>query len=159
MSERFGNGYALLIATNENAVADYALPDVAKDIAAMETILKNEERCAYDPVHIKVIIGKDATRQAILDGLDWLEEQIQHDAGGDATALIYYSGHGWRDERASLPAYYLIPYDMRPGPIPPPRPARRGFRSCRECVDLAAAARDSRLLPFRGHGRQGSPTL
>ena len=103
MSEQFSSGYALLIATNENAVADYALPDVAKDIAAVEAVLKHEERCAYDPTHVKVIMGKDVTRQAILDGLDWLEEQIQKDASGNATALIYYSGHGWRDESISPP--------------------------------------------------------
>lgn len=138
MSERFSNGYALLIATNENAVADYALPDVAKDIAAMEAVLKHEERCAYDPAHVKVIMGKDVTRQAILDGLDWLEEQIQTDASGNATALIYCSGHGWRDESVSPPAYYLIPYDMRPGPIPP-----RALRA----EDFAAAV--SALTPRR----------
>lgn len=135
---QFSNGYALLIATNENAIANYALPDVAKDIAAVEAVLKHEERCAYDPAHIKVLMGKDATRQGIVDGLDWLEEQIQKDASGNATALVYYSGHGWRDEDASPPAYYLIPYDMRPGPILP-----RALRA----EDFAAAV--SALTPRR----------
>ena len=119
MNNGFANGYALLIAVNDNAVLDYALRDVEKDIVAVEAALKHEERCSYDPAHVKVIMDKDVTRQAILDGLDWLEAQIQKDATGNATALIYYSGHGWRDESISPPAYYLIPYDMRPGPIPP----------------------------------------
>jgi len=138
MPERFSNGYALLIATNENVVAKYALPDVAKDIVAVEAVLKHMERCAYDPAHIKVLMGKDATRQTILDGVDWLEDQIQKDASGNATALIYYSGHGWQDTSVSPPAYYLIPYDMRPGPIPP-----RALRA----EDFAAAV--SALTPRR----------
>ena len=59
-----------------------------------------------------------ATRQGILDGLEWLRDQINQDTSGDTTALIYYTGHGWRNEDGASKGYYLIPYDMRGGAIP-----------------------------------------
>ncbi len=123
MPDQFSSGYGLLIAVDENAVPAYALPDVAKDAAAMEGVLKHPERCAYASDHVKVLTGQAATRQGILDGLDWLAEQVAKDGSGRATAVIYYSGHGWRDEATDPPAHYLIPFDMRAGP-----PALRALR-------------------------------
>ncbi|NTV88280.1 MAG: hypothetical protein HGA21_16245, partial [Burkholderiaceae bacterium] len=55
--------------------------------------------------------GAAATRTGILDGLGWLGARLAAD--GDATALIYYSGHGWCDEAQESPAYYLLPHDVR----------------------------------------------
>jgi uncharacterized caspase-like protein len=111
-SEQFANGYALLIGVDENNVEPWALPDVAKDITALAKVLTHPERCAYPVINVKVLTGEDATRQSILDGLDWLHERIQADTSGNATAVVYYTGHGWRDEQVQPPIYYLIPYDM-----------------------------------------------
>jgi hypothetical protein len=44
MNTQFANGYALLIGTNENCVTRWALPDVAKDIKALEKVLIHPER-------------------------------------------------------------------------------------------------------------------
>lgn len=123
---QFDHGFALLIGVNENKVPGWSLPPVANDIAALKQVLADPERCAYPPDHVKVISGGDATRQGILDGLDWLHDQIQADTSGAATAIILYAGHGWRDAAAQLPAaqssaqasaqapaYYLVPYDVR----------------------------------------------
>ena len=117
MAQTFAHGYALLIGVTENQVARWALPDVAKDITAMSEVLAHPERCAYPAENIKTIVGPAATREGILAGLGWLEERLRADTGGDAggnaTAVIYYTGHGWRDAGSSSPAYYLIPYDVR----------------------------------------------
>ncbi|MBN1922023.1 MAG: caspase family protein [Anaerolineae bacterium] len=107
----FEHGYALLIGVDENAVAKWALPAVAKDVAALREVLVHPERCAYPVDNVKVLTGKNATRQGILDGLDWLAECLQADA--EATAIIYYTGHGWRDTVQTPAAFYLIPYDVR----------------------------------------------
>lgn len=61
--------------------------------------------------HVKLISGPDATRSNILAGFDWLQECLAQDAA--ATAVVYYSGHGWRDEQTQPPQYYFIPYDVR----------------------------------------------
>lgn len=113
MPERFGNGYALLVGVNENYVDKWALPAVVKDVEALAKVLTHPERCAYLEGNVKVITGQEATRQGILDGLEWLQARIQADASGNATAVVYYTGHGWHDELAQLPDFYLIPYDIR----------------------------------------------
>jgi uncharacterized caspase-like protein len=113
MPEGFANGYALLIGVDENHVDRWALPDVAKDIAALEKVLTHPGRCAYAGGNVKTITGREATRQGILDGLEWLQACIQADASGSATAIVYYTGHGWRDKTADPPGFYLIPYDVR----------------------------------------------
>lgn len=118
MPEQFSHGFGLLIGVDENAVPAYALPDVAKDVAALQAVLTHPERCAYAPDHVRVLTGQTATRQGILDGLVWLAEQIARDGSGLATVVVYYSGHGWRSDYVDPPAHFLIPFDMRPGPIP-----------------------------------------
>ena len=95
MTDRYLHGYALLIGVDQNNVPDWALPDVANDIAALHQVLIHPERCAYEDTHVKAITGPQATRDAILAGFDWLRQCIAQDA--DATAVVYYSGHGWRD--------------------------------------------------------------
>jgi hypothetical protein len=106
----FDHGYALLIGVDENSVATWALPGVANDIELLRQVLVHPQRCAYPEDNIRTITGEDATQDDILDGLEWLGARIREDA--EATAVIYYSGHGWRDE-ATVPAgFYFIPYDI-----------------------------------------------
>lgn len=109
----FVHGYALLIGVDANHLSNLALPDVAKDIAALDKVLTDPKRCAYQAEHVRVIAGTEATRQNIIEALEWLQEVIAADKSGNATAFIYYSGHGWRDTATHPPQYYLIPYDMR----------------------------------------------
>jgi hypothetical protein len=115
MSEKFINGYALLIGVNENSNPAWALPDVKKDVLALQKVLIHPERCAYLESNVKVILGKDSNRQNILAGLDWLEEKIKDDSTGNATAVVFYSGHGFRDDSTEPATYYLIPYDVKSG--------------------------------------------
>ena len=110
---QFEAGYALLIGVNENAIAQLALPDVAQDIAALRNVLIHPERCAYSEQHVRVITGSQATRQGILDGIEWLHDKLQADESDNATAVVYYSGHGWQDSADGQTTYYLIPYDMQ----------------------------------------------
>jgi hypothetical protein len=130
MSQQFEHGYALLVGVDENYVSKWALPDVAKDIEALAKVLAHPERCAYPSENIKTITGQEATRRGILDGLEWLQERIQADASGNATAIVYYTGHGWRAEPPAPPDFCLIPYDVRLGKI-----RSRGLRA----ADLAEA--------------------
>ena len=116
MSHTFTHGYALLIGVDENHVSAYALPDVAKDIQALTKVLIHSQRCAYPDDNVKTLTGQEATRQSILDGLEWLQEHIQADTSGNATAIVYYTGHGVR-EKAEPHDFYLIPYDIREGKI------------------------------------------
>jgi hypothetical protein len=117
MPDQFSMGYALLIGVNENKVASMALPTVARDVTALQEVLVHPQRCAYPEQNVKTITGAEATRAGILEGLDWLQEKIEADTTGHATAVVYFTGHGWRDQSGGGDHYYLIPYDLQEGRI------------------------------------------
>ena len=107
----FAHGYALLIAVNENQIPNYALPTVAKDATAVRDVLTHPERCAYAAENVRLLLGRDATRDGIRGGLAWLKERIAADSSGDATVVFFYSGHGAYNPDDN--SYYLLPYDLR----------------------------------------------
>jgi hypothetical protein len=108
--EQFTNGYALLIAVNENLLPRYALPTVARDAEALRDVLVHPQRCAYPAKNVRLLAGSEASRAGIRSGLEWLKARIAADRSGNATAVIFYSGHGAfiKDERS----YYLLPFDL-----------------------------------------------
>ena len=109
--ENFTQGYALLIAVNDNLMPNYALPTVAKDTAGLRDVLVHPERCAYPKENVRVLSGRDASREGIYGGLSWLKERVAADKSGNATAVLYYSGHGAVDKDDN--SYYFLPYDLR----------------------------------------------
>lgn len=108
MTNVFEHGYALVVGVDDNNIKRLALPTVAKDVQAIYDVLVHPERCAYKEDNVKFIKGSESTRINIMEGLDWLSEKVENDP--KATAVIYYSGHGWVDK--STDKYYLIPYDI-----------------------------------------------
>ncbi|MCW1968406.1 MAG: caspase family protein [Anaerolineae bacterium] len=127
MTKKFTNGYALLISVDENSVPNWALPDVLKDVNALRDVLIHPQRCGYDPKKVRVIAGAKATRQGIFDGLAWLANNLAADTSGNATALVYYTGHGWRDPNRNPPEFYFIPYDVKPTSVAARALAARDF--------------------------------
>jgi uncharacterized caspase-like protein len=119
MPNQFTHGYTLLIGVDQSQAEEWALPDVAKDIAALRDVLVHPGRCAYPADHVKVLTGPDATRTGILDGLAWLGERVANDESDNATAVVYYTGHGWRKGSSDESDMYLLPYDIRAGQIEP----------------------------------------
>lgn len=117
MPPAFTHGYALLIGVDQNHASGYALPDVTKDIQALEKVLIHPQRCAYPADNIKTLTGQEATRQGILDGLKWLRERLHTDTSGNATTVIYYTGHGIREKSGGSHQFYLVPYDFDDGMI------------------------------------------
>ena len=112
MGDEFSHGYALLIGVGESAYSKLSLPVTVKDTQAVYAALIDPELCAYadDREHIRVLNDRDATKAAILDGLDWLKQKAESDP--DSTVFVYYSGHGWLDKNTNI--YYLIQHDIKP---------------------------------------------
>lgn len=104
--------YALLIAVDQNQVTRWALPAVANDLRELKAVLLHPERCAYAEANIKVVMGAEATRRGILEGMKWLRDCLKKDA--DATVILYYTGHGAVEGGAN----YLIPFDMDEDNVP-----------------------------------------
>ncbi|WP_420629067.1 caspase family protein [Candidatus Leptofilum sp.] len=105
----FEHGYVVVIGVDENNIERLALKTVAKDVQAVHDVLVHPQRCAYKPDNVKLLKGEKSTNKEILDALYWLQERVAEDA--EATAVIYYSGHGMVDKATDQ--YYLIPYDIR----------------------------------------------
>lgn len=109
MSETFNHGYAVVIGVDKNNIKKLELPAVEKDVTAVYEVLTHPKRCAYAEDNVHFIHGPDATKNAILEAFIWLKDKVKADP--EATAVIYYSGHGMRDKKTEL--YFLIPYDIQ----------------------------------------------
>lgn len=112
MPDKFDHGYALIVGVGESSYPKLSLPVTVKDGEALRSTLINPNLCAYqdDPDHIRFLHDAKATGKAILDELGWLKNLA--DANPEATVLVFYSGHGWVDEK--IGKYYLIPHDIDP---------------------------------------------
>ncbi len=100
MEGQFQHGYAVVI----GAGAD--LPVTIDDAAAVSSLLRDPTRCAYPPDHVALLTGEDASRSHVLAALDSLVQQTGADP--EATAVVYFSGHG-----LELPESYLMPFGYR----------------------------------------------
>ncbi len=114
MSETFAQGYALLIGVGQSQYEKWSLPVTVMDAQAIRAVLTDPGLCAYPGDHVHVLHDQQATRDAILEGLDWLVQQVA--AEPQATAVVYFSGHGWL--KKGTKRYFLIPHDVDPLDIP-----------------------------------------
>jgi WD40 repeat protein len=89
---------------------DLELKYAAKDALDLKTLWNSQKGKLYRTVEVKPLTDKDATREGILGGLDWLKKQMtQHDV-----AVISFSGHGARDNDGT---FYLAPVDVKPSSL------------------------------------------
>jgi uncharacterized caspase-like protein len=141
MSNLFTHGYALLIGVGQSKDPDWSLPVTVRDARALQAILTEPTLCAYpnDEDHVRLLHDKGATGAAILDGLAWLWTQTAA-SSEEATAVVYYSGHGWLDQLTG--EYYLLPHDIEPFDIPGSALSARAF------TDALRGISARRLLVF-----------
>lgn len=83
-------GHALLI-----GVANYqqisSLPAaILNDVNDVAATLSSPKYCAYAPANVVTLLDANATRAAVLKGL----EELAARAGADDTACVFFSGHG-----------------------------------------------------------------
>jgi len=100
-AQQFEHGYALLIGVGAD------LPVTVDDAHGLGSILTSPQRCAYLDSHVKTLTEEVATRPSILEGLNWLRQQVERDP--EATAIVYFSGHG-----GYMPGYHLVPFGYDP---------------------------------------------
>jgi hypothetical protein len=99
--------YALVIGVTDYRNEGLNLPAASKDAAQFADQLRKQKGRAFKDVVLfqdKVLVDKDATQQAIIEGVEWLKKV----ASGNDLALVYFSGHG---TTKGAQASYLVPYD------------------------------------------------
>jgi hypothetical protein len=105
MDNLFISSHALIIGVGAD------LPNTIDDAAGLAQILADPARCAYPSDQVHLLTGQDASRQAILAGLDRLAQRA--DVG--STVLVYFSGHGYLSQSPLGQIYLLMPhgYDVK----------------------------------------------
>lgn len=95
--------WVLAVGISEFRQADYNLVLAAKDARDFAAAV-SAKSALYSEVATRVLVNRDATRSAVLDGLRWLTESTQP---GDV-AMLFLAGHGVNTEGGT---YYYVPHD------------------------------------------------
>lgn len=105
--------YALVVGVGEYQHKEWSIPVASRDAEAVAEVLGNPTRCGYPAAsNIWLLRDDEATKAGILDGLAWLEGRARKQP--DATVLVYYSGHGWTEDRGAGEQSFLIGHDTDP---------------------------------------------
>jgi WD40 repeat protein len=94
--------YALVIGISDYKKEGYKLKYSAKDARDFAASLQSQEGLQYKKVNVRLLTNDDASREAILDGLDWLQSSCRI----QDTAVIFLSGHGVND---NIGLFYFLP--------------------------------------------------
>jgi WD40 repeat protein len=99
-----------VLAVGVGAYANKDIPQLnlaAKDARDFSAALQAQSGKMYREVEVKLLTDKDATRDDVVDGLDWLQKQVtQHDVG-----MLFLSGHGLNDPTMG---YVYLPVNADP---------------------------------------------
>ncbi len=85
-----------------NFPADKQLKFAAKDARDFVEEMKKQKSDLYRDVAVRLLIDDGATRDTIVDGLEW----IQRETTSKDVAMIFLSGHGVNDNTG---VYYFVP--------------------------------------------------
>ncbi len=141
----FAQGYALLIGVGND------LPATVQDVRGVERLLLDKNRAAYPREQVMTLTEKVASKLGMLDAFEKFPILVNKTEDTDKTVLIYYSGHGAKDEDG---IHYLIPNDHRThGAIPSSKLA--------DCIEALNAERIVVLLDccFAGDAKDKTPDM
>ncbi|RUP51049.1 hypothetical protein BC936DRAFT_150109 [Jimgerdemannia flammicorona] len=90
----FKHGYALVIGTGADLSGQQTdgYQSTTNDAQWFYEILTDDSRCAYPKTQVKLLVGLEATKEAICSAFEWLEEE----AKAESTVTIFFSGHARR---------------------------------------------------------------
>ena len=94
-------------------VGQYAHPDIgrlafaAKDARDFAAAIQRQQGRLYAQVEVRLLTDAQATRDEVVDGLEWLQRQVtQHDVG-----MLFFAGHGIND---AAQGYTFLPANADP---------------------------------------------
>lgn len=97
--------YLLSVGVSDYVDAEIRLDLAAKDARDFAVTMRRQGDGLYREIEERVLLDRQATRQAVLDGLNWLARNVtDHDV-----ALVFVAGHGMNDAREG---YYFLPADV-----------------------------------------------
>lgn len=94
--------YILAIGVGAYKDKELSLEFAAKDAKDFAAVMERQKGGLYRDVSVRVLTDADANRDAILDGLEWLQRQTT----SKDVAVVFMSGHGVTDPNG---IYYYLP--------------------------------------------------
>lgn len=99
--------YVLAVGVSKYKNPDYNLGLAAKDAKDFAAVLKKQQGRLYGEVVVKLLTDDSATRDDVVDGLDWLKQQVTaRDVG-----MMFIAGHGMNDNQGK---YFFLPHNADP---------------------------------------------
>ena len=95
--------YVLAIGISDYKDPDLKLNFASKDAADFAGSVKKQQGALYRKVEVKLI--PDATRDQVLDGLDWLQNEVT----ARDVAMVFLAGHGVNDRNGE---YFFLPANV-----------------------------------------------
>lgn len=99
--------YVLAVGVSKYANPEYNLGLASKDANDFVNSLKGQKGKLYSDVAVKLLTDAQATKDDVLDGLDWLKQNVTANDVG----VMFVAGHGMNDK---LGGYYFMPHNADP---------------------------------------------
>jgi len=99
--------YILAVGVTKYANTDFNLGLAAKDANDFVNVMLKQKGGLYRDVEVKLLTNEEATRDNIVDGLEWITKATT----SRDVAMIFLSGHGIND---NLNRYYFAPHNFNP---------------------------------------------
>lgn len=99
--------YVLAIGVSKYANPEYNLGLASKDANDFVNSLQGQKGKLYSDVVVKLLTDAQATRDNVLEGLGWLEQNVKSTDVG----IMFVAGHGMNDK---LGGYYFMPHNADP---------------------------------------------
>lgn len=106
---RFHAGFALVVGIADYARVSKLPPSVLNDATDIAELLRSPS-CGYPAENVRLLLDAQASAENLRRELRWLADRANA-AGENATALVFFSGHGGRLVTGSTTSQYIIPFD------------------------------------------------
>ncbi|MBI5331380.1 MAG: caspase family protein [Betaproteobacteria bacterium] len=99
--------YVLAVGVSKYANSEFNLGLAAKDARDFAATLQKQQGQLYSEVKVRLITDDKATKDDVLDGLDWLRKEVTaRDMG-----MMFMAGHGMNDNTGN---YFFLPHNADP---------------------------------------------
>ncbi|HRH81574.1 MAG TPA: caspase family protein [Thiobacillaceae bacterium] len=99
--------YVLAVGVAEYDKVRPRLKYAAKDARDFAEVMKHQSGGLYREVEVKLVTDAQATKDEILDGLEWLQKQVT----GRDVGMMFLAGHGVNDPTGN---FYFLPVNADP---------------------------------------------
>lgn len=99
--------YVLAVGVSQYANPSFNLGLPAKDARDFASVLMKQKGRLYADVQVRLLTDAEATKDNVLDGLEWL----QHEVTARDVGMMFLAGHGMNDNNGR---YYFLPHNADP---------------------------------------------